>query len=87
MSSIGATTQVLLAEGRPFPEILQESSTNTDLVCLGVAKPGEDTDAFADYYGRLQTMASGLPTTLFVLAAEGTSFEDVLQQDSPTARR
>ncbi len=84
---IGARTQVIIAEGRPFPKILQESSATADLVCLGVAKPGDDVDGFADYYGRLQEMAAGLPTTLFVLAAEGTSFEDVLQQDAPQARR
>ena len=84
---IGARTQVIIAEGRPFPKILQESSATADLVCLGVAKPGDDVDGFADYYGRLQEMAAGLPTTLFVLAAEGTSFEDVLQQDTPQARR
>lgn len=84
---IGARTQVIIAEGRPFPEILQESSATADLVCLGVAKPGDDLEAFVEYYDRLQTMASGLPTTLFVLAAAGISFEDVLQQDAPTARR
>ncbi|USR93132.1 Na-K-Cl cotransporter [Phormidium yuhuli AB48] len=84
---IGAKTQVIIADGRPFPEILKESSASADLVCLGIAKPDKDMEEFAEYYGRLQKMASGLPTTLFVLAAEGTSFEDVLQQDTPQVRR
>lgn len=84
---IGAETQVIVSEGRAFRDILHESSASADLVCLGMAMPGEDIEAYSEYYARLQEMAAGLPTTLFVLAAAGFAFEEVLQQDSSTARR
>ncbi|WP_017661009.1 hypothetical protein [Baaleninema simplex] len=75
---IGAVSQVLVSDGRPFPEILRESSRAADLVCLGMATPRDGED-FSEYYGRLQAMASDLPTTLFVLAASDFAFEEVLQ--------
>jgi len=85
---IGAMSQVLVSDGRPFREILHESSRSADLVCLGMATPNHHKDKdFSDYYKGLQEMASGLPTTVFVLAASDFAFEEVLQQDNPTLRR
>ncbi len=65
-----------MSEGRPFPEILQESSRDADLVFLGMAVPGED---FADYYDDLRERATGLPTTVFVLTSEQVGFGEVLR--------
>ena len=72
---LGAEAQVLVANGRPFPEILRESSRDADLVFLGMAEPGED---FVTYYEHMQELAADLPTTAFVLAAEDVEFAEVL---------
>jgi solute carrier family 12 sodium/potassium/chloride transporter 2 len=72
---IGAEAQVLVSDGRPFPEILRESSAGADLVFLGLAEPDDD---FVDYFARLQEITRGLPTTAFVLAGERVDFASVL---------
>ena len=72
---IGALSQVLVARGRPFNTILHESSKNADLVFLGMATPGDD---FTEYYEGLQARTAGLPTTVFVLAAPGFAYNEVL---------
>ena len=71
----GAVPDVLVADGRPFDEILHESSRDADLVFLGMAEPHED---YVAYYERLQRRVVGLPTTVFVLGAEDLSFGEVL---------
>ncbi|HUG02018.1 MAG TPA: hypothetical protein VML95_09140 [Longimicrobiales bacterium] len=60
---IGASSEVLVSGGRPFPEILRESSASEDLVFLGLAQPGED---FTEYYARTVALADDLPSTAFV---------------------
>ena len=72
---IGASAEVLVAGDRPFRDILHESSQDADLVFLGMSTPG---DRFRDYYENLQTLSSGLPTTLFVLASQDMAFEEIL---------
>lgn len=74
---IGARSQVIEAKGRPFPEILRRSSQSADLVFLGMAKPMDD---YTSYYERLQNLATGLPTTVFVLAEPDFAFSEVLQE-------
>ncbi|WP_204104732.1 MULTISPECIES: Na-K-Cl cotransporter [Spirulina sp. CCY15215] len=77
---ITALPQVLIAEGRSFNEILHSSSENADLVFLGMAKP--DNDMFVTYYEKQQILATGLPTTLFVLAAPDFAFEEILVEST-----
>jgi len=72
---INADTEILVADGRSFPDILRQSSTDTDLVFLGMAAPG---DNFEEYYESLQKRTSQLPTTVFVLAGENLDFEQVI---------
>lgn len=74
---IGAVPAVIVAQNRPFREILHQSSQDADLVLLGMATP---SDRFREYYENLQTLATGLPTTLFVLAASNMAFEEVLME-------
>jgi amino acid transporter len=74
---IGAIPQVLVADERPFTEILHESSRNADLIFLGMATPGEN---YIRYYENLQTWAAGLPTTLLVLAAPDFAFSEILSE-------
>lgn len=74
---INVETQLIVSEGRPFDEILRQSSAFADLVVLGMAAPG---DRFTEYYEKLQQRAVDLPTVIFVLAAPGFAFADVLAE-------
>jgi len=72
---LGVLSQVLVAEGQPFEQILHQSSENADLIFLGMATPGEN---FTHYYEKLQSLVNGLPTTVFVLATASFAFGEVL---------
>ena len=80
---IGATPRVLLAEDRPFDEILQTTSAKADLVFLGLARPDSEfaEGSFTNYYRNLQQRTAGLPATIFVLASEDLEFAEVLQKE------
>ncbi len=80
---IGATPNVIISDGKPFPDILRQSSAKADLVFLGMAQPHEDLN-YSSYYEGLQKMAEGLPPTIFVLAAPNFAFAEVLQEATPT---
>ncbi|MFQ5572472.1 MAG: Na-K-Cl cotransporter, partial [Rhodothermales bacterium] len=69
--------EVLVARGRPFDEILRETSKDADLVLMGMAEPNDDFEA---YYEQLRERTQGLPSTVFVLAAEEIAFREVLLQ-------
>jgi hypothetical protein len=71
----GAETEILVSDNRPFSEILRASSSNSDLVFLGMADPGP---GFESYYESLQERTRGLPTTVLVLAGEKLPFGDVM---------
>jgi hypothetical protein len=75
---IGAVPRVILANGRPFDEILAASSATADLVFLGLATPGQD---FTKYYLELKQRTASLSSTIFVLASENLEFADILQKD------
>ena len=73
----GAIPDVVVANGRSFDSILRESSKDADLIFLGMAEP---KDNFVEYYKQLRARTEGLPTTVFVLAAEEIAFREVLIQ-------
>ncbi|MEX2602857.1 MAG: Na-K-Cl cotransporter, partial [Gracilimonas sp.] len=73
----GANPEIIVSNGRPFDEILHESSKDADLVFMGMAEPDEN---FSKYYERVQQRLKDLPTTIMVLAAEEISFGEVLMQ-------
>jgi hypothetical protein len=75
---IGACSQVIVANDQPFDNILKASSTDADLVFLGLATPD---DAFPNYYQHLQHRTDSLPPTIFVLAAEDLAFSELLQKE------
>ena len=74
---IDVVPKVIIAEGRPFNEILEQSSRNADLIFLGMAEPSEN---FTEYYENLQARVSNLPSTIFVLAASEFAIGDVLTE-------
>jgi len=73
----GATSEVIVANGRSFNEVLHESSKDADLIFLGMAQPDEN---FSEYYKKIQKRLVDLPTTVMVLAGEDISYGDVLMQ-------
>ncbi|HEY9770502.1 MAG TPA: amino acid permease [Coleofasciculaceae cyanobacterium] len=74
---IDVIPQVIVAEGRSFDEILQQSSGNSDLVFLGMAAP---SNGFIEYYEKLQQRVANLPSTIFILAAPEFAFGEVLTE-------
>jgi len=75
-SRISAMPQVIVADGRSFDRILQETSRNADISFLGMAMPDE---TFPQHYQDMQRKVTGLPSTVFVLAAPDFSFSQVFQ--------
>jgi amino acid transporter len=71
----GAIPEVIVSNGRSFDELLRESSSDADLIFMGLAEPGED---FVAYYESVQRRLKGLPTTILVLSAEELAFGEVL---------
>jgi amino acid transporter len=71
----GASSEVVVANGRPFVEIMRESSTAADLILLGMRDPDA---GFREYYERMRDAVEGMPTAAFVLAAEDMPFGDIV---------
>ncbi|MEX2530860.1 MAG: amino acid permease [Gemmatimonadota bacterium] len=78
-----AVPEVLVANGRSFRSIMRESSSDADLILMGMARPS-DSDSFCSYYADVETWIEGLPTVVLVLAAEDTPFDEVLVQRDVT---
>lgn len=79
----GATLEVLVADGRPFRDILHQSSSDADLVFLGMAAP-DDAKSFQRNYTRLHSWTESMPTVVLVLASEVVAFGEVLIQRDVT---
>ncbi len=73
---VAAEPHVIVADGRPFPEILRESSSEADIVFMGLARPSDD---FEDYYQKLQEITAPLPTCIFVLASSEFRYREILE--------
>jgi len=72
----GAEVEVLVNDsGRPFVDILHESSADADMIFMGMRQPGED---YVEYLERLTHLAEGMPTTAFVLASEDLPFAEIV---------
>lgn len=76
---INLKKEIIVSNGRKFEEILHQSSTNADLIIMGMAEPHGD---FTRYYEELCDRSAGLPTVLYVLASQDVVFEDVLLKDN-----
>lgn len=70
-----ASYEIIISGGRSFPEILANSSSEADLVFLGLKEPD---DEYVEYYSQLQAKTSSLKNKVFILAGEDVPFEDVL---------
>lgn len=70
-----AEIDIILSEGKAFPDVFKESSKTADLILLGMATPGDD---FTVYYEKMLSLTEEMPTTVFVLAGQEISFGEVL---------
>ena len=75
---LGVEVKVIVGEERPFPQILRETSKQSDLIFLGLPEPKE---SFVADYERLMSWTAELPTTILVLAAPDYDYEEVLTED------
>ena len=71
----GATAEVLVSDGRPFVEIMRDSSRGADFILMGMREPDEQ---FKMHYERMRDMVEGMPTAAFVLAAEDMPFGEIV---------
>jgi hypothetical protein len=71
----GATAEVIVSDGRPFQQIMKDSSRDADFILLGMREPD---DQFLAYYERMRDAVEGMPTAAFVLAAEDMPFGDIV---------
>lgn len=71
----GATAEVLVSDGRPFVDIMKDSSRGADFILMGMREPDEQ---FKMYYERMRDMVEGMPTAAFVLAAEDMPFGEIV---------
>ncbi|GAB5409845.1 MAG: Na-K-Cl cotransporter [Balneolaceae bacterium] len=70
-----AEIDIIVSNGKAFPEIFKKTSKDADLIFLGMAIPGED---FTTYYEKMLLQTQDMPTTVFVLAGQDISFGEVL---------
>jgi len=71
----GATAEVLVSDGRPFVEIMKDSSRGADFIMMGMREPDE---GFQAAYERMRDAVEGMPTAAFVLAAEDMPFGEIV---------
>ena len=71
----GAKAEVLVSDGRPFVDIMRDSSRDAGLIFLGMRVPDEE---FLAYYGRMRAAVKDMPTAAFVLAAEDMPFGEIV---------
>lgn len=77
----GAKAEVIVSNGRTFNEVLHESSSDADIIFLGLKEPHKGEN-YSEYYKDVQERISDLPTTLLVLASEDVAFGRVLVEAS-----
>lgn len=73
----GAKAEIIVSNGRNFNDILHESSSDADLIFLGLKEP-EPNEDYSKYYRNVQERIADLPTTILVLASENVAFGRVL---------
>jgi len=78
---VDAEVAVLTQDGRPAFERIREASRDSSLVFLGVRKPDEteSDEAYATYTRAFLEGTSGLPLTVFAMAAETVDFQGIFQ--------
>ncbi|MBR4476800.1 MAG: Na-K-Cl cotransporter [Kiritimatiellae bacterium] len=78
---VDAETRVIESEGRPFADIIRDSSSDASMSFVGLRQPRADEPAvsYGDYFSLLRDALGGVPQTIFVLAAEGIDFRRIFE--------
>lgn len=72
---IAAIPEVIVAANRPFEKVLHESSSNADVIFLGMATSTKQN--FKEYYEQMHARTADLPTIIYVMAAPDFAFGEV----------
>jgi hypothetical protein len=75
-SRLRAEFQIVVAEPKDYKTIMTDISKKADVTFFGLQNPLENEN-YKDYYVQMMDAASNLQTTVFVLAAEKISFEEI----------
>ena len=77
---ISAIPSVIVANNRPFERILHDTSSDADVIFLGMATPTDRN--FTEYYEQMHVRTANLPTVIYVMAAADFAFGEVLTEGS-----
>jgi len=77
-SRIPASQNVYVKSETDAFELMEKSSSNSDIVFMGIKPPTDDED-FRAYYLNLMEKTKNFKTTVFVLEAEKVSFFDIFK--------
>ncbi len=72
-----AIAEVLVKNNKTFDEILIASSSDADIIFMGMAQPH---DGYVEYFEQTFARIRQLPTTILVLASQELKFSEVLLQ-------
>ena len=73
-----AAVDVLVDQRAPL-EVIKTTSTAADLTFIGLPRPTDDIEAFADHLRNLINQTRDLPAVAYVLAAEDVEFDRILR--------
>lgn len=69
----------VIVDERPALEVISDTSTAADLAFIGLPRPNDDIEAFADHLRFLINRTRHLPAVAYVLAAEDVEFDRILR--------
>lgn len=70
-----AEIDIIISNSEPFPSIFKKTSSDADLILVGMATPDEN---FSLYYEKMLKLTEEMPATVFVLASQDISFGEIL---------
>jgi hypothetical protein len=69
----------VIVDERPALDVISDTSTAADLAFIGLPRPNDDIEAFADHLRYLINRTRHLPAVAYVLAAEDVEFDRILR--------
>ena len=69
----------VIVDQRPPLDVIRTTSTAADLTFIGLPRPTDDIEAFADHLRNLINQTRDLPAVAYVLAAEDVEFDRILR--------
>jgi hypothetical protein len=69
----------VIVDRRPPLDVISTVSTDADLTLIGLPRPTEDIEAFAEHLRSLIDRTQHLPAVAYILAAEEVQFDQILR--------